>query len=58
MRYSQLSDIMQPRLTPKSNVLKALERNLPYEQLRCKLGRCWERPWIKTLINNNKKDTK
>lgn len=35
----------QNRLTPKSNVLLAIEKGLPYETLRGKLRRNWSRPW-------------
>lgn len=41
---------VQKRQTPKSNTLKALDNNLPYELLRGKLGRNYERPWLK--LNN------
>lgn len=34
------------RMTPKSNELKAIERRIPYSDLRRKLGRNWERPWL------------
>ena len=37
---------IQNRLTKQSNVLKAIERRIPYNDLRKKLGRNWERPWL------------
>lgn len=52
-KLKRLGMKVQERQTAKSTVLKALEKHyLSYSSIRVKLGRSFERPWVKLNKEN------